>query len=62
MVKITPEYLRWLADTIEQKEKYGCMCGCVYLTMHKYPSGKEYAEFEQPCGYAECTSSYYRLG
>lgn len=37
------------------------MCGVVYLRMKKHPNGKEFAEFEQPCAYAECYSNFYRF-
>lgn len=35
--------------------------GVVYLRMKKHPNGKEFAEFEQPCAYAECYSNFYRF-
>lgn len=61
MIKMTVEDLRHLADMVENREKYGNMCGVVYLTIKQHPNGRKYAEFEQPCGYAECNSNYYRF-
>nr|DAQ61701.1 MAG TPA: hypothetical protein [Caudoviricetes sp.] len=61
MVRFTSEDLRRLADAIDNREKYGNMCGVVYLRMKKHPNGKEFAEFEQSCAYAECYSNFYRF-
>lgn len=61
MVRFTSEDLRRLADAIDNREKYGNMCGVVYLRMKKHPNGKEFAEFEQPCAYVECYSNFYRF-
>lgn len=33
MIKMTVEDLRRLADMVENREKYGNMCGVVYLTI-----------------------------
>lgn len=60
MIKMTSEELRRLADMVENREKYGNMCGVVYVTIKRHPNGREYLEFEQPCGYAECNSNCYR--
>lgn len=61
MIKITAEELRILADMIEQREKYDCMCGTVYLTLETNAAGKKVATFEQPCQYKECNSYFYRF-
>lgn len=61
MIKFTPEILRILADTIEQRSKYDSMCGAVYLTVETNGTGKEVATFEQPCQYKECNSYFYRF-
>lgn len=60
MLKFTPEMLRKLADDIERNKKYHNMCGYVQLTVMEKPNGKRTAQFEQPCMYAECFSTYYR--
>lgn len=60
MVKMTAEDLRRLADIVENREKYGNMCGVVYVTIKHHPNGREFLEFEQPCSYAECNSNFYR--
>lgn len=60
MIKLTADDLRQLADRIENREKYGNMCGVVYLTIKEHPNGRKYAQFEQPCQYAECFSTFYR--
>ena len=52
MVRFTSEDLRRLADAIDNREKYGNMCGVVYLRMKKHPNGKEFAE---------CYSNFYRF-
>lgn len=60
MIRMTAEELRSLADKIENQEKYGNMCGVVYVTIKHHPNGREFLEFEQPCSYADCNSNYYR--
>jgi len=37
------------------------MCGAVYLSIKEHPNGRKFAEFEQPCAYAECNSNFYRF-
>lgn len=61
MVRFTSEDLRRLADAIDNREKYGNMCGVVYLRLGRHPSGRGFAGFEQPCAYAECYSNFYRF-
>lgn len=61
MIRFTSEDLRRLADRIDNGEKYGSMCGVVYLTVEEHPNGRRFAEFEQPCQYAECNSTFYRF-
>lgn len=60
MIKFTPDMLRRLADDIEKNNKYHNKRGYVELTIKEHPSGKQYAEFEQPCIYAECFGTFYR--
>lgn len=60
MIRMTAEELRSLADKIENQEKYGNMCGVVYVTIKHHFNGREFLEFEQPCSYADCNSNYYR--
>ena len=60
MIRMTAEELRSLADKIENREKYGNMCGVVYVTIKHHPNGREFLEFEQPCSYADCNSNFYR--
>lgn len=61
MIRLTSEDLRRLADAIENREKYDNMCGVVYLSMKKHPNGAQFAEFEQPCHYAECNSYFLQI-
>jgi len=60
-IKFTSEDLRRLADIMDNNTKYDNMCGVAYLSIKEYPNGRQYAEFEQPCSYADCNSSYYRF-
>lgn len=60
MVKMTLEQLRRLVETLESQEKYSSMLGMVYVSMKQHPNGREFLEFEQPCGYSDCSSSYHR--
>lgn len=60
-IKFTSKDLRRLADAIDNREKYDNMKGVVYLTIKAYPNGRKFAEFEQPCVYAECSSNFYRF-
>ena len=59
MIKLTADQLRELADRIDNESKYHNMCGYVIATIERHPNGREYLQFEQPCGYAECFSTYY---
>ena len=61
MIRFTSDDLRRIADAIDNGEKYGNMCGVVYLNIKEYPNGQKFAEFEQPCQYAECNSTFYRI-
>lgn len=61
MVRFTSEDLRRLADAIDNREKYGNMCGVVYLSIKEHSNRRKFAEFEQPCAYAECNSNFYRF-
>lgn len=60
MIRLTADDLRHLADQVENREKYGNMCGVVYVTIKHHPNGRKFVEFEQPCQYSECNSNYYR--
>lgn len=61
MIRFTSEDLHRLADAIDNREKYENMCGVVYLSIKERPNGRRFAEFEQPCAYAECNSNFYRF-
>lgn len=61
MIRMTADDLRRLADQIENREKYGSMCGVVYASIQHHPNGREYLQFEQPCQYAECNSNFYHF-
>lgn len=61
MIKFTSEDLRRLADQIDNREKYHDGRGVVYLTIKEHPNGKRFAEFEQPSGFSECLSTFYRF-
>lgn len=58
-VTFTSDQLRELADKMDDREKYDNMCSWVFLTIGEYPNGRKYAQFEQPCQYAECFSTFY---
>lgn len=58
MIKLTAKDLRRVADMMDNREKYDSMCGTVRVRIGKHPNGREYLEFEQPCGYAECNSYF----
>lgn len=47
MIRMTADDLRRLADQIENREKYGSMCGVVYASIQHHPNGREYLQFEQ---------------
>ena len=61
MIKLTSEDLRRLADQIDNREKYGNMCGVVYLSIKEHPNGRRFAEFEQPSSFPECGGTFYRF-
>lgn len=61
MIKLTAEDLRRVANMMDSREKHDSMCGVVYASIKHRPNGREYLELEQPCGYAECNSYFYRF-
>ena len=60
MITFTSEELRQLADRIDNAAQYRNLKSYVILEIKKHPNGRSYAEFEQPCHYAECFSSCYK--
>jgi hypothetical protein len=60
-VKITIEELEILVKRLRREVEHGSMKPYVMVTAGKHPNGREYIQFEQPCYYAECNSSYKRF-
>lgn len=60
-VRVSLDQLKDMVERIEERNKRGCMKGSVLVSIQKHPNGKEYVEFEQESGYAECVSTYYRF-
>lgn len=58
--RLTLEQLKLLVNRLENRTKHGDMQPVVTVSIGKHPNGSEYLEFEQPCYYAECNSTYYR--
>ena len=55
-VKITIDQLKTLVRIMERDAVYGCMDSIAYVSIS--PRGE--LQFEQPCGYADCDSHYFR--
>ena len=59
--RISVEELRRMVDMIENQQKYHSMTGVAYVSVKHHPNGRPILEFEQTCGYAECSSTFYRF-
>jgi hypothetical protein len=60
-VKITIEQLERMVERLKIKAVYCYMESYVIVTEAQHPNGRKYIQFEQPCCYAECNSSYDRF-
>lgn len=60
MITMTAKQLRDLADRVDNEVKHGNGAGFVSVSIKGWPNGRKYLEFEQPCVYAECFSTFYR--
>lgn len=60
MIKMSIEQLKELVERLENRRDYGSMTNKVIITINKHPNGREYLEFEQPCTYPDCNSTYHR--
>lgn len=59
-VKMTVEQLESLVSRVKNQVEYGDMNSYVLVSVGEHPNGCKFIEFEQPCVYAECNSSYHR--
>ena len=60
-LQITIDELERMVERLKNKAEYGNMKSYVIVTEEQYPNGSKYLQFEQPCYYAECNSSYERF-
>ena len=60
-VKITIEQLERMVERLKNKVDYSSMKTYVIVTEGQHPNGIKYIQFEQPCCYADCNSSYERF-
>lgn len=60
-IKITIEELERMVERLKNKAAHGNMESYVIVTAEQHPNGIKYIQFEQPCCYAECNSSYERF-
>lgn len=60
-IVITPDYLRQLADEIENAHKYHDHKMVAILKIRKQPNGTERVILEQESSYPECNSIYYEI-
>lgn len=58
---ITPDYLRRLADKIENEHKYHDHKMFAVLKIRKQSNGTERIILEQESSYPECNSTYYEI-
>jgi hypothetical protein len=59
-VKITLEHLERLLKQAKNEAEYSDMRKALYVSIKELPNGDTELQFEQPCQYAECNSTYYR--
>ena len=59
MIKITIDQLEDMVNYLKRNVEYNNMMPYVIVSIDKMSNGKEAIEFEQPCYYAECFSSYW---
>ena len=60
-VRITIDQLRQLVERMDNEMQYHNMTSVAYVTMKHQTNGKPVLQFEQPCGYGDCNSAYYRF-
>lgn len=60
-IRISVDQLREMVERMENEQRYHNMCGIVYATIQHHPNGNPILEFEQPCSYADCNSTFYRF-
>lgn len=60
-IMITPDYLRKLADEIENAHKYHDHKGYAVLKTRKRPNGEVIFILEQESSYPECNSTFYEI-
>ena len=60
-IKITLEELERMIERLKKEAEHGDMESYVIVTEEQHPNGRKYIQFEQPCCYAECNSSYERF-
>jgi hypothetical protein len=59
-VSLTLEQIERLAQEIKNHRDYGCGEPRVLVSIDEHPNGRPFVQFEQPCEYSECNSTYYR--
>jgi hypothetical protein len=59
-VKMSIEQLEQLVSFLKNRQEHGNMKPFVLVGMSKHPNGSAFVEFEQPCEYHDCNSSYHR--
>lgn len=52
--------LEQLITTLKTNVNHRSACSAIYISVIELPDGSHEIQFEQPCCYSECTSSYYR--
>jgi transcriptional antiterminator len=57
-IKITIAELERMVERLKNKALYDNMKFHVIVTEKQHTNGRKYIQFEQPCYFAECNSSY----
>lgn len=60
-VKLTLEQLENLLEAAKNEAEYHDMRDVLFVSINQLPNGKQELEFEQPCQWTECNSSYHRF-
>ena len=57
-IRMTVEQLEDMLKFMKDEIRYDSMTAEIIITMEHHPNGRAYLQFEQPCAYHECNSSY----
>lgn len=59
-VKLTLQQLEKLLEMAKNQAEFHDMRSSLLVAIDEMPNGEQFLEFEQPCQWPECNSTYYR--